>query len=227
MYKIIQNGRIIDVVQNNFFVKFLPTGHTAFTDKSSAEGIVGSDEFTVYSFLPRKGFKEVSIEEITQDEFSRLCELLNSCEEVFNDNSILNTAKTAAISRLSAACKNKISDGFTIKLSDGAHHNFKLTQEDQLNLLALENQLKFGEAPFIYHETDKPCQVFSREDIVTIIGAFRKHVLYHTTYFNTAKQYIQSLTSTEKINMFTYGMDISSTLTNPLLRQILNGGDHK
>ena len=50
MYKIMQEGKVIDVVKNPSFVKFLSSGHIAMTDKSSAQGIVGSDLKTVYSF---------------------------------------------------------------------------------------------------------------------------------------------------------------------------------
>jgi hypothetical protein len=50
MYKIIQNDKVIDVVQYHKFVRFLPTGHVAMTDRSSAQGIVGSDNKTLYSY---------------------------------------------------------------------------------------------------------------------------------------------------------------------------------
>ena len=52
MYKIIQDQKVIDVVRIPRFVRFLSSGHIALTDKSSAQGIVGSDDRTVYSFKP-------------------------------------------------------------------------------------------------------------------------------------------------------------------------------
>jgi hypothetical protein len=57
-----------------------------------------------------------------------------------------------------------------------------------------------------------------------IVKAFRKHVLYHTTYFNVAKQYINTLTDVEKVNLFEYGQDVSALTKNPALRQILENG---
>jgi hypothetical protein len=51
MYKIIQNNKVVDVVQIPHFVRFLRSGHVAFTDKTSAQGIVGSDDKTLYYFV--------------------------------------------------------------------------------------------------------------------------------------------------------------------------------
>ena len=61
-------------------------------------------------------------------------------------------------------------------------------------------------------------------DMKKIIQAYRKHILYHTTYFNAVKQYINSLTDIDKINEFNYGLDISFSVKNPTLRKILEEG---
>ena len=39
MYKIIHNNKVIDVVKVPHFFKLLATGHVAFTDRTSAQGI--------------------------------------------------------------------------------------------------------------------------------------------------------------------------------------------
>jgi len=224
MYKIIQNNKVIDVVKNPQFIKFLASGHIAMTDKTSASGIVGSDNKTVYSFQPRSGYQSVSIEEITFKEFKRLQSLLNSSQEICANESTLEAAKQAKIKQLSNQCKNKISTGFSITLSDGEAYNFKLTTEDQLNLMSIEGQLNAGAETFIYHATNQPCKVFSRDDMLKIINTFRRHITYHTTYFNAAKQYINSLVDIEKINSFVYGTDISALINNKAIKQILKNG---
>ena len=228
MYKIIQNNKIIDVVRVPRFVTFLASGHIAITDKSSAKGIVGSDGETIYSFshIANKDFNVVSIAEIDNEEFNRLLSLLNSKQEISADVTALEKAKSEKIKRLSNICKNTITAGFSIKLSDGEIYNFKLTTEDQLNLMMLETQLSTDSELFIYHATDQPCRFFSREDMTKIIQAFKSYTLYHTTYFNAAKQYIKSLTAIEKVNLFTYGTDVSDIIDNTVLKQILkNGGN--
>lgn len=228
MYKIIRENKVIDVVRVPRFIKFLSPNNIAITDKSSAQGIAGSDQTTLYSFIPipHMNLDIVTIEKITPEEFNRLRGLLNSNKEISADETALETAKRDMIQRLSGICKNKITTGFNIKLSDGELHNFKLTVEDQLNLMIIENQLNSGVTSFIYHETDKPCRFFTKEDMTKIIASFKRYTLYHTTYFNAAKQYIKTLTDIEKVNLFTYGTDVSEVVDDITLKQILkNGGN--
>lgn len=224
MYKIIQNDKVIDVVKYPRFVSFLASGHIAITDKTSAQGIAGSDNETVYSFTPRFGYQTVTIKEITSEEFSRLQNLLNSNQEISADESALAEAKREAIKRLSSICKNKITSGFSVVLADNKLYAFRLTTEDQLNLMSIESQLNAGAKTIIYHATNQPCRVFSRKDMLKIISTFKRHTLYHTTYFNVAKQHINSLLDIEKINNFVYGTDVSEATNDKTIKQILKTG---
>jgi hypothetical protein len=226
MYKIIHKAKVIDVIQNPKFIRFLSSGCIAITDKSSAHGIVGSDGKTFYSFKPssRPDTLVVTIKEISLEEFNRLQSLLNSNQEVSANASELRKAKDDTINNLSNICKNVITSGFSVKLSDNNTYNFRLTTEDQINLLNFENQLNAGENTFIYHATNSPCRVFLREDMKKIIKAYRKHLLYHTTYFNVAKQYISSLVDVDKVKSFTYGSEITGMIKDPTLQQILLDG---
>ena len=227
MYKIIQNNKIVDVVKNPYFITFLATGHITSTDKTNAMGIIGSDNTTIYSFVPNKrsDIQLASIEKISFEEFSRLKSLLNSGQEILADTTTLTEVKQKVIKRLSNICKNKITAGFSIELSDGNTYEFKLTTEDQLNLMMIENQLLSGSTTFIYHATNQPCKVYTKEDMTKIINAFKKHTLYHTTYFNAAKHFIMSQSNINDINLFSYGTDISDTVEDAVLRQILKNGD--
>lgn len=227
MYKIIYKEKVIDVVETPHFFRILPTGHVTFTDKSSAQGIVGSDNKTLYAFTPVKQRKldVVTIEEITFEELKRLQSLLSSGQDII-DETALTEAKHATIRKLSNQCKSKIISGFSVVLSDRKSYSFQLTIEDQLNLMSIEGQLNAGVDTFLYHATGQSCKYFSREDMIKIIAAFRRHTLYHTTYFNVAKQYINSLASIEKVTMFTYGTDVSEIVDDKAIKQILkNGGN--
>jgi hypothetical protein len=225
-YKIIHKSNIIDVVQNPTFVKFLPSGNVAITDKFSATGMAGSDGITLYSFIPTTNLdvKNVKIEEISEEEFSRLYNLLNSDQELIASRSLLVDVQNKVIQNLSETCKAKITAGFSIVLSDNKVYTFRLSAEDQLNLLNFENQIAAGRQNFIYHAVGESCKVFGREDMQKIIQMYRKHILYHTTYFNVAKQYINSLTDIDSINTFTYGMDVINATEDNIIRQILRSG---
>lgn len=226
MYKIIKDNTIIDVVRLPRFVNFLDNGKVSISDKSTAKGIVGSDTETLYSFAPIPGRQTdiVSIEKIDLEEFNRLRNLLNSGQVLTADKNSLETAKREMITRLSNICKQKITAGFSVVLSDNEKYHFKLTTEDQLNLMLLETQYNAGEELFVYHATNLPCKLYKRDDIHIIINAFRRHLLYHTTYFNAAKQYINALTDIDKVNTFSYGNDISDATVDVTLRQILKNG---
>jgi hypothetical protein len=228
MHKVIHNNKVIDIVKQPKFVRFLSNGRTALTDKTSAHGVFGSDDKTIYSFKPIIGKNLLVVElcEVSAEESKRLQSLLDSGQTINADDSELEKAKQLKINSLSILCRNKIVAGFSIKLSDGNTYHFKLTTEDQLNLMLIENQIANGENFFIYHATNQPCQIYSREDMIKIIRAFRAHTLYHTTYFNAVKHHIKALTDIEKVNLFVYGTDVSATIENPILKQILkNGGN--
>ena len=227
MYKILYDNKVIDVVKDPQFLRFLASGHIAFTDKSAANGVLGSDGHTAYSFnkSARSDVKVVKIEEISYNEFSRLHSLLNSGREVqVVDETELATALNNKLRQLSTICNNKIIAGFSVLLSDGERYRFKLTTEDQLNMMILENQLNAGAETVLYHASDMPCKYFMRDDMLKVISAFKKHVLYHTTYFNAVKQYLKTLTDLDRIQTFTYGTNITHTVTNHAIRKILEDG---
>lgn len=223
MYKIIQNSKVIDVVKYPRFLRFLSTGHVAFTGKSTAQGIAGSDKSTLYSFKPIKhaGVTVASIEPITEEEFNRLSKLLKLGREISADESELAKAKRIRLLQLSADCKNKITEGFTVTLQDGNEYHFRLTAEDQLNLTSLENQYNSGATVFVYHATGAACRAFDRTDMSKILKLFRNHIRYHTTYFNIAKQYINSQVYIGRVTTFTYGEDVSECTVDPIIKSIL------
>lgn len=228
MYKIIYEGNIIDVVKIPKFLRFISKNNIALASESAAEGIASSDGKTAYSFGPCKkpGVKQVKIELIDEAEFSRLSYLLNSGISPTVGNE-LEEAKRQTIERLSTACKNNITNGFTITLSNNKQYHFRLTAEDQLNLMQIESKLNTGVKSFIYHATNQPCEIFYRHDMVKIISAYQKHVEYHTTYFNCAKHYIKSLNSLNDINLFTYGDSVIESVSDVAIKQILIEGGVK
>ena len=225
-YSIICNDKIIDIIQKPTFVKVLPSGRVAFTDKASANGIVSSDGKTIYTFeiIGRKNTKIATINEISENEFNRLKSLLNSNQAISANSKALKSAIDKAINKLSDTCHSKITEGFSIRLSDGKMHSFRLTAEDQLNLLTLEGLLNGGAQSFVYHATNEPCKVFSRSEMSKIINAFKQHILYHTTYFNVAKQYITSLVNINEVTSFSYGHSVDGVVTDTAIRQILKNG---
>ena len=231
MYKVIYDNRIIDVLRYPTYLRFLTNGNVTTTGQTSAQGVAGSDGDTVYALTKealkiRPLLKLVTLCEVSEADYDRLKALLDGGEKVNADESELTQAKNTKIAVLSQQCRSKIIGGFTIIMSDGTEQSFKLTTEDQLNLMRLEAQLRDGTNDiFVYHATNEPCKVFSATDLQKLLNAAQKHMNYHTTYFNVAKQYVNSLTDIKSVQLFTYGTDVTSIATDPVIKQILKRGD--
>lgn len=224
-FKLIYNGFVIDVLKSPQYIKFSKYGHVSLSDYGSAQGVVGSDHKTPYRFTGfaiGTSFKEVSMMAITELEYNQLSALLGAGRtDIPGDNLRLYECKKAKIAEMSAVCSDMITNGFSVLLSDNYYHSFRLTVEDQLNLYRIENQLLAGETSFVYHETNCPCQVYSKEDITIIVNASKNLTLYHTTYFNMLKQYINARLSLEEVEAVYYGMDILDEVPDVSIKALL------
>lgn len=230
MYKVIFNDKIIDVLRYPIFLRFLPFDHVTTTGQTSAHGVAASDGDNLYGLTAdalkiRPSAKLVQLEQITEAEYNRLKQLLDEGATISADASGLSQAKEVKLAALSSQCKARIIAGFTVTLADGKAYHFNLTAEDQLNLLRIESQLRSSTSEFfIYHATNQPCTVFSKQDMATIINAAQAHMLYHTTYFNAVKQHINSLTDISAVREFSYGSNVIDAVENSVIKQILKTG---
>lgn len=230
MYKVIYNNKVIDVLRYPTYVRFLNFNQVTTTGRTTAQGVAGSDGDTLFGLTPeavkkRPALKLVTLEEISEQEYDKLKALLDKGTVVSADESELTKAKALKIATLSNQCKAKIIAGFTVELSDGEAQEFRLTMEDQLNLIRLSAQLNDGVTEvFVYHATGQPCKVFTKADMAKVVSAAWMHMTFHTTYFNIAKQYINACTSIEEVQQFNYGMDVSSSTNDSIIKQILKRG---
>lgn len=224
-YKLIQNNKIIAVVKNPHFIKIYSNDRISVTDEGTADGLLDVDTQQVYSFkgINNKNIPIAYTEKIDKSEFNRLTSLLNSDKIVYNNDQEISLLRQQIIKELSATCHTKIVEGFEIKLSDNKAHKFTLTAEDQINLLNLESQLNTPLNTFLYHASNEPCKYFSREDIEKVIARAKKHILYHTTYFNVAKQYLSNIHDFDRLKSFSYGQDVSAITQDLNIKQILRG----
>lgn len=224
-YKLIQNNKIIAVVKNPHFVKIYSNDRISITDRGTADGLLDIDTQQVYSFkeINNKSIPVASAEKIDTSEFNRLVSLLNSDKIVYNNDQEVSLLRQQIIKELSDTCHTKIVEGFEIKLSDNKAHKFTLTAEDQINLLSLESQLNTSLDTFLYHASGEPCKYFSREDIEKVIARSKKHILYHTTYFNVSKQYLSNIHDFDRLKSFSYGQDVSAITQDLSIKQILRG----
>lgn len=216
MYKIIVDNVIVDVIKKLRYVRYIPElNRTVVTSPASAQAICGSDSKTFYTesedLLPpnKSNWKVGTYIKISEAEYNFLSNTLKTVGKVQSDFE-LQSARKSKISELSDCCKKSIIDGFTCTLSDNKEHHFRLTLEDQLNLIDLEREITNGAKEVLFHSTDNMCKMFLSEDICTVLYHASKHKQKQTTYFNLLKYVINNMTDIESINKISYGVEVDS-----------------
>lgn len=132
------------------------------------------------------------------------------------DAEYLVLAKQQKIKFLSEMCHHVIEDGIQI----GDEH-YSLTTTDQMNLSKLTTQAAMTpNLPLFYHADGGLCHQYTPEQIMQISTIGVAWITYHTTYFNFAKAYIESLTDFNAVAAFKYGSQIGDTALVEQMRTI-------
>lgn len=225
MYKIICNDQIVDVVKKIYFYKYIPNSKfLTMCTESVASCFQGSDN-KMYkiqgAYLPEsRNYPVATYKSISKLEYEKLYMHLHKNNKKIYEKSALIPAKQNKISQLKDACDAAIISGISVRLQDNNIYKFELTLEDQLNLRMFEMRLYNGWNSFIYHAKDKVSQVFSDVDMRIILTAANNHILYHTTYFNLAKNCINNMDDLDKILAFNYGDILEDAASNTFLDSI-------
>jgi hypothetical protein len=110
------------------------------------------------------------------------------------------------ITELSDACRSAIIAGIDI----GDRH-YTLKEDDQINIGNLAILAAQGQ-PVLYHADGELCAVFPPEDFAVLAQAATTHKLYHTTYFNHLKAWVNRTESPDEVNAIAYGADLPDDL---------------
>ena len=130
------------------------------------------------------------------------------------DDNHLSSAKAIKIEFLSETCKRMIHEGI-----DWNDEHYSLTDEDQINLSKLASQaVMYPQLPIFYHPDNGLCRQYTVEEILALSQMCVGWVTYHTTYFNFAKAFVNSLTDFDQVVSFDYG----STITDETLAEQMN-----
>ena len=122
----------------------------------------------------------------------------------------LETAKSAKLSGLSAACNAAIVAGCDVTLSTTTGH-ISLTDEDQINLTTAVGAVQQGSAGYPYHLDGQLCAIYPAADIIAMGAAATAHKLYHTTYCNHLMAWARRATADE-LEGITYGAALPADL---------------
>ena len=242
-FKLINNNTIIGVVTSNNFIKYysmtdcyLKTNELV-GEYVSYKGQLYRSEW-MQPFCRKEKYQLVSIVAIDKEEYDIYLKAIADNktieeiipqpineipEEQFNDEinqASINFIRSSKINEMSRACNQIIEAGFDIELNGESHH-FSLTTQDQLNLISLQGMLGQGALQVPYHADGETCRFYSAEEMDAIISAATGFKIYHTTYYNALKNYINSLDNIQDIAAITYGIELPEEYQSDVLKTLV------
>ena len=220
------------------------------SDSSDIIGIVSSDNSEIYHLVGYPEipdtvlgeFIDVQMFEISEEDYTVFKKSLEEEKEIIDPDPYvppepeptpeeqereeeyrrsLQFVKDKKIEYMSYLCHQTIENGILITLSDGLEHRFSLTENDQANLMERQAQLMAGATQVSYHADGELCTYYSAEDMTTIIQANIFHKEYQTTYFNSLKHYINSMTDKNEVSAVEYGIEIPEQYQSQPLKDLL------
>lgn len=240
-YKIIQDNNFVGVVSSNNFIYYHPYDHV-FMSSNEVYGQYIEYHGKLYRdawMKPtpngiNKDFEPSVIIEIDEDTYMQFREIIDNNEPInIDDNDeepeIINIvdpieeisiefAKENKIQEMSRTCRQVIEAGFDLVLRGETRH-FSLDTQDQLNLISLSAMAQTQEL-IPYHADGEACIFYTAEEIQQIVAAATSFKIYHTTYHNALKSYINSLETIEEIGAITYGVAIPDEYKTDVLRAL-------
>lgn len=240
-YKIIDNNQIIGVVSSKAFVQYIPVAECfARCNETKGEYISYSNRLYRDSWMnPTKAnieFIQAYIVNINKDEYDTLYDAFKNNEQlVIEDNTqrediiqpiiidpseevTIDFIRQSKINEMSYACRQAIENGIDI-IAQGKTRHFSLTTQDQLNLMSL-NVMAQTQDIIPYHADGEQCIYYTAEEIKQIVATANAHKIWHTTYYNALKAYINSLETIEEISVITYGTPIPDEFKTEVLKVI-------
>ena len=238
-YKIVEQNNIVGVITSNDFIKYSPITdcYDATTD---VYGEYASYQNTLYRsswmqpIKTAEEYKSALIITISKSEYDAFIEALKAQEEIENveteeearereieeqtnidpiDQLSIEFIRSSKISAMSYACRKAIEQGFDLILRGESHH-FSLTTQDQLNLMNLDTTQEL----IPYHADGEQYTYYTADEIKQIINAANDHKVYHTAYYNSLKEYINTLETIEDIAAITYGTPIPDKYKSEVLK---------
>ena len=242
-YKFISNNTIFDAVCNPAWVKTDRRGRVVLCDISEAMGVVSSDSQKIMQIagapqLQNGDYEEIYVADITEAEYEELAVLLDlhatipNNEEVFWEeepvveeepliDATLAEVKARCLAHLSSDCQQAICSGIDVALECGEVRHFDLELEDQLNLLSISTLIASGVSSIPYHASGELCEFYSAFDMTKIIDEANKYRTYHTSYYNSLKNWVMSMDSIADVGNVHYGDMIPVEYCSSVLLDLL------
>lgn len=245
-YKLIKENQIIGVITSNDFVVYSPITdcYLGASDLNGEYACYGNKLYRSTWMQPLtqvEDYEEVLIINITKDEYDVFKAAIKAEQEINNNKTqeeieeeelereinqpieyiesiTLDFIRTRKLSEMSYECRKAIENGIDIEVK-GEKRHFSFTTQDQLNLMSLSTIAQTSDI-IPYHADGEQCIYYTAAEINTIIAAMNNHKIYHTTYYNALKAYINSLETIEEISAIAYGTPIPDEYKTEVLKVI-------
>ena len=134
-------------------------------------------------------------------------------EEKYNEylRSRLEEVKQIKIDELSNICERTIIAGLDIETSTGVEH-YSLEITDQLEIMNQYNNVLKGATEVPYHADNKPCRMYSAEEMTKIATQAIHHITYNRTYFNYLKETVKRCSTEDEVNAIEWGTPLPADL---------------
>lgn len=236
-YKIIQDNTFIGVVTSDNFVRYQPKTNMII-GSNERRGEFVEYKNTIYratwmapSTLNTEGYELAEVIEVTKefyDKYKDIIEAINMGNDWKEKETVITIdpyvqidvdfIRTNKLQEMSITCRKTIEAGFDLELRGETKH-FSLDTQDQLNLMSL-GQMAQTQSLIPYHADGEECDFYTAEEINEIIDTANAFKIYHTTYYNALKGYINSLETIEDIAAVTYGMEIPEEYQTNVLKAL-------
>ena len=171
---------------------------------------INKEEYDIYSEAIQKN-EEIIVPDTTYTDVNTVAE-----EEV--ESPSIEFVRSSKLNEMSYACRTTIEAGFDLELRGETHH-FSLDTQDQLNLISLSAMAQ-TQSLIPYHADGEACIFYTNEEIEQIVETATAFKIYHTTYYNALKGYINALDSIEDISAIEYGIEIPEEYQSDVLKAI-------
>ena len=238
-YKMLTGSEFIGAISSANFVAENPINGWLLTSNEilgqfvSYEGRLYRDYWMQPIPNSTRDFTIVNIIKIKKTEYDNLVAAIASNEEIIikeeddeeepiveeeEPDITVEYVRAAKIKEMSAACRHIIEAGFDLELRGESHH-FSLDTQDQLNLISLSAMAQ-TQSLIPYHADGEACIFYTNEEINEIVETATSFKIYHTTYYNALKGYINELDSVEAIGAIEYGTEIPEEYQSDVLKAI-------
>ena len=239
-YKIIYENEVVGVVSSKNFIQYVPKADCfARCDETQGEYISYAGQLYRDAWMNptkiQRSFLEAKIRPISKEEYDSFINAISSnqkIEDLSEEDVIVETPvivdpveeasieyiRSSKLKEMSYTCRTTIENGFDLELRGELRH-FSLDTQDQLNLISLSAMAQMQEY-IPYHADGEECIFYTAEEMNAIVATATAFKIYHTTYYNALKAYINSLETLEDIAAIEYGTPIPEEYQSDVLKSL-------